>query len=116
MGGGHKVLLWDFRNELTFHPPPDGVTHTKDTITWTIPKGISPLLAGAGTIKELQVEMGVNLCKFSAQDIASRGYQLISEKDAIVMKIPIGAPEGRYKVSLEAVLGCLRISHCVNGV
>ncbi|KAH0628928.1 hypothetical protein JD844_010579 [Phrynosoma platyrhinos] len=72
--------------------PIDGVTYTEETITWTIPKGISSLLAGVGTITELQVEMGINLNKIPKQDINRRGYSLDSDKDAIIVKIPIGAP------------------------
>ncbi|XP_034953223.1 uncharacterized protein LOC118075386 isoform X1 [Zootoca vivipara] len=77
--------------------PIDGVHYSKETITWTIPKSIPPLLVGAGIVKELQVSMGVNLEKLSAQDIRSRGYSLASDKDAIVVKMPIGAPGGNYK-------------------
>lgn len=78
----------------------DGITYTEETITWTIPKQVSPLLIGAGTIKELHVEMGVDLYKLSTQDIKSRGYMLASNKDAIIVKIPIGALGGNYKVGM----------------
>ncbi|XP_061470410.1 uncharacterized protein LOC133379333 [Rhineura floridana] len=92
--------------------PIDGVTYTNETITWTIPKGIPPLLVGVGTIKELQVEMGVSLDKLSAQDIASRRYSVASDKDAIVVKIPIGAPGGNYKSYV--VAGKPMISYKIN--
>ncbi|XP_042308842.1 uncharacterized protein LOC121922947, partial [Sceloporus undulatus] len=77
--------------------PIDGMTYTQETITWTIPKAISPLLAGVGTITELQVELGINLNKIPKQDIVRRGYLLDSDKNAIIVKIPIGAPDGSYK-------------------
>lgn len=77
----------------------DGITYTEETITWTIPKHVS-LLIGTATIKELHVEMGVNLYKLSTQDIKSRGYMLASNKDAIIVKIPIGALGGNYKVGM----------------
>ncbi|XP_034289844.1 zona pellucida sperm-binding protein 2-like [Pantherophis guttatus] len=76
--------------------PIDGITYTEETITWTIPKHVS-LLIGTATIKELHVEMGVDLYKLSTQDIKSRGYMLASNKDAIIVKIPIGALGGNYK-------------------
>ncbi|XP_072847410.2 uncharacterized protein LOC110081158 [Pogona vitticeps] len=77
--------------------PIDGVTYTEETIIWTVPKGITPLLAGGGTVKELQVEMGINLTKLPVQERERRGYTLASDKDSIVVKIPIGAPDGSYK-------------------
>ncbi|KAJ7317571.1 hypothetical protein JRQ81_003733 [Phrynocephalus forsythii] len=77
--------------------PIDGVTYTEDTIVWTIPKGIPPLLAGVGTIRDLQVEMGINLKKLPARDRERQGYALASDKEFIVLKIPIGAPDGSYK-------------------
>ncbi|KAG8129756.1 hypothetical protein E2320_016416 [Naja naja] len=77
--------------------PIDGVTYTKETITWTIPKQVSVLLIGAKTIKELSTEMGVDLYKLSAQEIKRRGYMLANNKDAIIVKIPIGALGGNYK-------------------
>ncbi|XP_062975040.1 uncharacterized protein LOC134393944 [Elgaria multicarinata webbii] len=92
--------------------PIDGVTYTDDTITWTVPKSISPLLVGVGTIKELQVEMGINLYKLTSQDIARRGYSLASDKDAIVVKIPIGALGGNYKSFV--VSGKLATSYRIN--
>ncbi|XP_066468832.1 zona pellucida sperm-binding protein 2-like [Tiliqua scincoides] len=77
--------------------PIDGVTYTNDTIIWIIPKHIPPLLSGVDNVKELQVEMGINLYKLSAQDIVSRGYLLVSDKEAITVKIPIGAVGGSFK-------------------
>ncbi|KAF7243858.1 Fibrillarin-like rRNA/tRNA 2'-O-methyltransferase [Varanus komodoensis] len=92
--------------------PIDGVTYTNNIITWTIPKGISPLLAEAGTIKELHVELGINLYKLSAQDISRQGYSLASDKEAIVVKIPLGAPGGSYKSFV--VSGKLAIAYQIN--
>ena len=82
------------------------MTYTEETIIWTVPKGITPLLAGGGTVKELQVEMGINLTKLPVQERERRGYTLASDKDSIVVKIPIGAPDGSYKVCCS--LACLR--------
>ncbi|XP_070597242.1 uncharacterized protein [Erythrolamprus reginae] len=92
--------------------PIDGIAFTEDAITWTIPKHISPLLIGAGTIRELHVEMGVNLYKLSTQEIKSRGYTLASSQDAIILKIPIGALGGIYKSHV--VDGKLMITYRIN--
>ncbi|XP_026567420.1 uncharacterized protein LOC113443430 [Pseudonaja textilis] len=77
--------------------PIDGITYTRETITWTIPKQVSLLLIGAKTIKELRIELGVDLYKLSTQEIKSRGYMLASNKDAIIVMIPFGALGGNYK-------------------
>ncbi|KAL8164174.1 UNVERIFIED_CONTAM: hypothetical protein K2H54_047240 [Gekko kuhli] len=80
--------------------PVDGVMYTKETITWTIPKDMSPLMVGVNSVKELRVEMGIDLSKLPAEEIATRGYLLASDKNAITLQIPIGAPGGTYKASL----------------
>uniref|UniRef100_A0ACB8EN49 Uncharacterized protein n=1 Tax=Sphaerodactylus townsendi TaxID=933632 RepID=A0ACB8EN49_9SAUR len=92
--------------------PIDGVTYTSETITWTIPKGMSPLMVGVSSVKELQVEMGINLSKLPARDIASRGYLLASDQDAITVQIPVGSPGGTYKSYV--VAGQLVTSYKIN--
>lgn len=72
--------------------------YSTDTITWTIPKNISPLLNGAGHFKDLSKEMGVSLHKLSTADIVSRHYELKSDGNTISIKIPLGAEGGYYKV------------------
>lgn len=73
--------------------------YTDDTITWTIPKNIQPLSAGATSFKDLLIEIGVDLHKLSAREIASRKYVLANDTAAITIQIPIGAEGGYYKVS-----------------
>lgn len=68
------------------------------TITWTVLKYIPPLSAGATSFKDVLVEAGVDLHKLSAEEMASRKYVLLNELNAIMMKIPIGAEGGYYKV------------------
>ncbi|XP_054859819.1 zona pellucida sperm-binding protein 2-like [Eublepharis macularius] len=92
--------------------PIDGVAFTNETITWTIPKDMTPLMAGLSNVKELHVEMGIDLEKLPARDIASRGYLLASDTDAITLKIPVGAPGGTYKSSV--VDGQLVTSYKIN--
>ncbi|XP_077185521.1 uncharacterized protein LOC143833509 [Paroedura picta] len=92
--------------------PVDGVTYTNETITWTIPKGMSPLMVGVSSAKELRVEMGIDLSKLPAREIASRGYLLVSDDEAISMRIPIGALGGHYKSAV--VAGQLVTSYKIN--
>ncbi|XP_060108551.1 uncharacterized protein LOC132581358 [Heteronotia binoei] len=92
--------------------PIDGVMYTKETITWTIPKGMPPLMMGVSNVKELQVEMGIDLSKLPSQEVASRGYLLASDTDAITVQIPIGALGGTYKSYV--VAGQLVTSYKIN--
>ncbi|XP_075779564.1 uncharacterized protein LOC102446806 [Pelodiscus sinensis] len=77
--------------------PVDGVDYTNETITWTIPKNLQPLSAGATIFSDLLVEMGVDLHKLAARETASRKYVLLNSTDAITIQIPIGAEGGYYK-------------------
>ncbi|XP_015272760.1 PREDICTED: uncharacterized protein LOC107115541, partial [Gekko japonicus] len=92
--------------------PIDGVMYTDETITWTIPKDLSPLMVGVSNVKELRVEVGVDLSKLPAEEIAARGYLLASDKDAITLQIPIGAVGGTYKSYVAA--GQLVTSYKIN--
>ncbi|XP_074845247.1 uncharacterized protein LOC142010733 [Carettochelys insculpta] len=77
--------------------PIDGLEYTNETITWTIPKNLQLLSAGATSFADLGVEMGVELHKLSAREIASRKYVLSNSTDAITIQIPIGVEGGYYK-------------------
>ncbi|XP_048702202.2 uncharacterized protein LOC125634907 [Caretta caretta] len=77
--------------------PIDGVDYTDDTITWTIPKNLQTLSAGATSFNDLLVEIGVDLHKLSAREIASRKYVLSNNTDEITIQMPIGAEGGYYK-------------------
>lgn len=79
--------------------------YTNKTITWTVPKYIQLLSAGATSFKDVLVEAGVDLQKLSAKEMASRKYVLSNDLNAITMKIPIGAEGGYYKVSDLCLLG-----------
>lgn len=69
------------------------------TIIWTVPKYIQPVSAGETSLKDVLVEAGVDLRKLSAKEMASRKYVLLNDLNAIMMRIPIGAEGGYYKVS-----------------
>ncbi|XP_074945822.1 uncharacterized protein LOC142055598 [Phalacrocorax aristotelis] len=80
--------------------PVDGVDYANKTITWTVPKYVQPLSAGATNFKDVLVEAGVDLHKLSAKEMAARKYVLLNDLNAIAMKIPIGAEGGYYKTSV----------------
>nr|XP_013810491.1 PREDICTED: uncharacterized protein LOC106494730 [Apteryx mantelli mantelli] len=82
--------------------PVDGVDYTNKTITWTVPKYIQPLSAGATSFKDVLVEAGVDLHKLSAKEMVSRKYSLSNDLDTITIKIPIGAEGGYYKTSVNS--------------
>ncbi|KFV20366.1 Zona pellucida sperm-binding protein 2, partial [Tauraco erythrolophus] len=84
--------------------PVDGVDYANKTITWTIPKYIQPLSAGATSFKDVLVEAGVDLHKLSVKEMASRKYVLLNDLNTITMKIPIGAEGGYYKTSVSSGL------------
>ncbi|NXK91426.1 ZP2 protein, partial [Formicarius rufipectus] len=86
--------------DTTVACPVDGVDYVNRTITWTVPKYIPPLSAGATSFKDVLVEAGVDLHKLSAKEMASRKYVLMNDINAIMMKIPIGAEGGHYKTSV----------------
>ncbi|TFK14209.1 Zona pellucida sperm-binding protein 2 [Platysternon megacephalum] len=77
--------------------PIDGVDYTDDTIIWTIPKNLPTLSAGATSFNDLLVEIGVDLHKLSAREIASRKYVLSNNTNEITIQMPIGAEGGYYK-------------------
>ncbi|NXF93269.1 ZP2 protein, partial [Eubucco bourcierii] len=82
--------------------PVDGVDYTNKTITWTVPKYIQLLSAGATGFKDVLIEAGVDLHKLSVKEMASRKYVLLNDLNAITMKIPIGAEGGYYKTSVRS--------------
>ncbi|XP_062429099.1 uncharacterized protein LOC134138924 [Rhea pennata] len=82
--------------------PVDGVDYTNKTITWTVPKYIQPLSAGATSFKDVLVEVGVDLHKLSAKEMVSRKYSLTNGLDTITVKIPTGAEGGCYKTSVSS--------------
>ncbi|KAJ7412706.1 hypothetical protein BTVI_45693 [Pitangus sulphuratus] len=86
--------------DTTVACPVDGDDYMNKTITWTIPKYIPSLSAGATSFKDVLVEAGVGLHKLSAKEMASRKYVLSNDLNAITMKIPVGAEGGYYKTSV----------------
>ncbi|XP_038605778.1 uncharacterized protein LOC119931127 [Tachyglossus aculeatus] len=77
--------------------PLGDMEYDEDSITWTIPKNISPLLAGARNFKDITVEFGINLHKLLPADLTSRKITMKSDMSAVTIKVPIGAEGGYYK-------------------
>ncbi|NXG48592.1 ZP2 protein, partial [Psilopogon haemacephalus] len=98
----YKHLWMILMVDTTVACPVDGVDYANKTITWTVPKYIRLLSAGATGIKDVLVEAGVDLHKLSAEEMASRKYVLLNDLNAITMKIPIGAEGGYYKTSVSS--------------
>ncbi|NXD09885.1 ZP2 protein, partial [Nothocercus nigrocapillus] len=82
--------------------PVDGVDYSNKTITWTVPKYVQPLSAGATGFKDVLIEAGVDLHRLSAEEMDSRKYSLSNDLDSITIKIPIGAEGGYYKTSVSS--------------
>ncbi|XP_071403892.1 uncharacterized protein [Pithys albifrons albifrons] len=98
--------------DTTVACPVDGVDYKNKTITWTVPKYIPPLFAGATSFKDVLVEAGVDLHRLSAKEMASRKYVLLNDLNAIMMKIPVGAEGGHYKTSV--INGQLGAKYTIN--
>ncbi|XDV41364.1 hypothetical protein PO909_010244, partial [Leuciscus waleckii] len=75
--------------------PVGGLSFTDEMITWNFPR-VNPLMSsGEATI--VGMFMGIDGSEMDSAQMASRGYILTIEGNYIVMKIPIGGPDGYYK-------------------
>ncbi|CAL8392199.1 unnamed protein product [Arctogadus glacialis] len=75
--------------------PIGGVTVNDGTISWNIPRYITPLLTGR--VKILEMHMGINGKRLDKAQRASRGYTLSSTEYHLVIELPIGSPDGYFK-------------------
>ena len=83
-------------NEFTMFCLTGGVTVNDGMISWNIPRYITPLLNGR--VKLLEMHMGINGQRLTRAQMDSRGYTLSSTEYHIVIEIPIGSPDGYFKV------------------
>lgn len=65
-------------------------------ITWFFP-WVNPLMASADT-KIQAMFMGIDGKRIDSAYMAARGYSLTVVDSQIVMKLPVGGPDGYYKV------------------
>lgn len=75
---------------------PGGVLFAENVISWHIPRRITPLVDGS--IEILEMHMGINGVKLDKSEMAARGYKLSATDFHIIIKIPVGSPDGYYKV------------------
>lgn len=73
-----------------------GVLFTEDVISWYVPRRVTPLVDG--TFKTLEMLMGINGQRLDKSQMTARGYTLSVTDFHIVIEIPVGSPDGYYKV------------------
>lgn len=69
-----------------------------------MPYRITPLLDG--TFKVVEMHMGINGQRLDKAQMSTWGYKLGTTEFHIIVEIPIGAPDGYYKVG--GSLGCVQ--------
>ena len=79
-------------------PGSDGVVFTEETMTWYVPRHIYPLLA-SNTCETLELHMGIDGERLDESQMASRGYTMSVTNSHFVIELPVGGPDGYYKVS-----------------
>nr|XP_061843343.1 zona pellucida sperm-binding protein 2-like [Nerophis lumbriciformis] len=75
--------------------PIGGVLFTDDTISWHVPRRVTPLLDGS--FKILEMHMGINGQRLDRPEMAARGYTLSATDFHIVVELPVGSPLGYNK-------------------
>ncbi|XP_056125463.1 zona pellucida protein AX 1 [Rhinichthys klamathensis goyatoka] len=75
--------------------PVGGLSFTDEMITWYFPR-VNPLMTSTEA-NILGMFMGIDGSQIDSAQMATRGYILTIEGNNIVMKIPIGGPDGYYK-------------------
>ena len=80
-------------NDFTLFCLTGGVTVNDGTISWNIPRYITPLLTG-----RVKMHMGINGKRLDKAQMASRGYTLSTTEYHLVIELPIGSPDGYFKV------------------
>uniref|UniRef100_A0AAQ5Y1K4 ZP domain-containing protein n=1 Tax=Amphiprion ocellaris TaxID=80972 RepID=A0AAQ5Y1K4_AMPOC len=75
--------------------PTGGVLFTEDSISWHVPRRVTPLMDSRFRIVEMH--MGINGQRLDKSQMAARGYTLSVTDFHIVTEIPVGSPDGYYK-------------------
>ncbi len=79
-----------------------GLSFTDEEITWNFPR-INPLMSSIET-SLLGLFMGIDGKQIDSAQMTARGYILTIVEDQVVMKIPMGGPDGYYKVWILALI------------
>lgn len=61
-----------------------------------MPKYIIPLMASQHQI--LEMYMGINGKRLNQMEMKARGYTMVTTELQIIMSLPVGGPDGYYKV------------------
>lgn len=69
-----------------------------------MPYRITPLLDG-GTVRVVEMHMGINGQRLDKAQMSTRGYKLATTEFHIIIEMPIGTPDGYFKVG--GSLGCM---------
>ncbi|XP_051792634.1 zona pellucida protein AX 1 [Acanthochromis polyacanthus] len=75
--------------------PTGGVLFTEESISWHMPRRVTPLMDSRFRIVEMH--MGINGQRLDKSQMAARGYSLSVTDFHIVTEIPVGSPDGYYK-------------------
>ncbi|KAM9840234.1 zona pellucida sperm-binding protein 2-like [Aulostomus maculatus] len=75
--------------------PTGGILFTKETISWHVPRRLTPMMEGNFKIHEMH--MGINGQRLDRSQMAARGYTLSTTDFHIVIEIPVGSPDGYNK-------------------
>uniref|UniRef100_A0A8C2W9L7 ZP domain-containing protein n=1 Tax=Cyclopterus lumpus TaxID=8103 RepID=A0A8C2W9L7_CYCLU len=73
-----------------------GVLFINNVISWHVPRRMTPLVDGSFEIREMH--MGINGRRLDRSQMAARGYTLSATDFHIIIEIPVGSPDGHYKV------------------
>uniref|UniRef100_A0A8C3AU55 ZP domain-containing protein n=1 Tax=Cyclopterus lumpus TaxID=8103 RepID=A0A8C3AU55_CYCLU len=76
--------------------PTGGVLFINNVISWHVPRRMTPLVDGSFEIREMH--MGINGRRLDRSQMAARGYTLSATDFHIIIEIPVGSPDGHYKV------------------
>lgn len=86
-----------------------GVLFSENVISWHVPRRLTPLMDGS--FKILEMHMGINGQRLDKSQMATRGYTLSTTDFHIVVEIPVGSPDGYYKVGKSLDLKCKSLVH-----
>lgn len=73
-----------------------GVLFNDDTISWHVPRHVTPLVDSSFEIVEMH--MGISGQRLDSSQMATRGYTLTITDFHIVIEMPVGSPDGYCKV------------------
>lgn len=90
-----KSQLLDLK--LTGRPSQTGgVLSDNHTISWYVPRRVTPLVDA--TVDLSEVQMGINGKILDGYQMSERGYTLSGTDFYVVLEMPVGSPDGYYKV------------------